>query len=295
MTNATKERKLFSSWDTYDVIENEILFWLEEENPDDLSEEAIRENMYENPEVVTHAWDIFVECLDDEYFSKYSVYKVEGSRMGWRNLSGEALIEADNSIDFLRKVLPNCEYTLKIYKETDNDILEIVCYHHDSPMGESYTVTPIVYVWEMDRAELDKKLLPIVKREFMDRIKEEFENSGDFNYRRISQTEINSFVVEVLDVTSLSHDNVFIGRDFVNDDEVAEVEAYVEDIIDTLVNEYEKMNEKEIKRQVNRDHNSLSNAIGHLADIKYCDSTKIKEAIFTLEQEREELDRRNNE
>lgn len=74
----------------------------------------------------------------------YSGYwRVIGKNMGWRNLTGTKLIEADNARKLIAEMLPATQFTIRGKKY--NNRLEMVVSHHDSPMGETYVVKPIAY------------------------------------------------------------------------------------------------------------------------------------------------------
>lgn len=85
-------------------------------------------------------YDIHEELnqLLNEYDGKF--WHIEGSNMGWRKRSGEKFAKIEDGQDFISKILPNTECSFFITKNEDNT-LTMVNYHHDSPMGENYTLT----------------------------------------------------------------------------------------------------------------------------------------------------------
>ena len=135
------------TYDESDLIEEEVLYRIEEakENKEDLTEEEIRERVY-NSDCLTYAWDDFQECLNEDLTeidkSKFNTWKAKGFNMGWRNLEGVKTFKANNSKEFLKEILPNTnEFTLRIWKTKTE--LKIKCSHHDSPMGEWYIIKPL--------------------------------------------------------------------------------------------------------------------------------------------------------
>ena len=89
--------------------------------------------------------DIFKEFL--ESLGNPSMdWHVDGKNLGWRNLSGEMDTHVENFDDLVSNVLPKTnDFMLKIYKRNKAIYgigFIVVCYHHDSPTGETYTFTP---------------------------------------------------------------------------------------------------------------------------------------------------------
>jgi hypothetical protein len=68
------------------------------------------------------------------------VWHIAGRNMGWRGLSGEAVKTIANMNDLVRKVLPKTnDFRLEFYTEPYGFLMK--CFHHDSPMGETYEFT----------------------------------------------------------------------------------------------------------------------------------------------------------
>jgi hypothetical protein len=88
-------------------------------------------------------WDFMIDNFnellkDNEYF------KATVTNFGWRNLDGITYFKAENSLELLRKILPDTDCTFYIFKYRNG--FKIRNYHHDSPMGnEIYTILPIKY------------------------------------------------------------------------------------------------------------------------------------------------------
>jgi hypothetical protein len=68
---------------------------------------------------------------------------IHGSRMGWRNLSGYAIVQHGQNYwrDILDKLTLNGDFTLEM--ELNGDILTVARYSHDEPMGASFTIEPV--------------------------------------------------------------------------------------------------------------------------------------------------------
>ena len=73
--------------------------------------------------------------------SKSGYWYVEGRNMGWRNRSGHARVYLGGWRDFYSKLLPDTQLSLEMHK--DGRGLKFTIWHHDSPTGEFYTMTPI--------------------------------------------------------------------------------------------------------------------------------------------------------
>jgi len=83
---------------------------------------------------------------DMDYFHKYVGKEVfiEGRNMGWQNRSGDGTITLSESMDLFNDITPKAtDFTYYIYKlSSDSDnVYRVTISHHDSPTGESYTIT----------------------------------------------------------------------------------------------------------------------------------------------------------
>lgn len=81
---------------------------------------------------------------------KTGYVKCSAENMGWRNLSGHKVFEFDyngdfRSIarDFLNGFTPDCDWCATVKSLNDGKGLYFRLSTHDSPMGESYYLTPI--------------------------------------------------------------------------------------------------------------------------------------------------------
>ncbi len=76
--------------------------------------------------------DEFMDYVDEEVF-------VEGRNMGWRNRTGYKQFTLRRGEDMFYKIAPECDLTYYIEKVKDREY-EVRISHHDSPMGEHYTI-----------------------------------------------------------------------------------------------------------------------------------------------------------
>ena len=87
------------------------------------------------------AWDMLTEDLSEllDKINPDGYWNATVENFGWRNQSGHKFFRADNSEEFLQKLLPRTDNHFKIFKR--GNVLRIQNYHHDSPTGnEWYTV-----------------------------------------------------------------------------------------------------------------------------------------------------------
>ena len=108
-----------------------------------------------NDEDYQFAWEYFVDnfqmamdMVSDEWTN--GAWFVEGTSMGWRNTSGEALVVAKNAEDLLRKVMPDTDYTVK--GSVENGLISMIVYHHDSPTGEGRSLYPLTEAIREEKA-----------------------------------------------------------------------------------------------------------------------------------------------
>lgn len=139
--------KLLLDWDELEIIETEAKYQWDcqqedgerEEPRDDI--ETIRQSVIEDwvfweSEAETTK-DTFTELMDGHEF-----WKITGSDMGWRKLSGEKYVMAETGSEMLEAILPNADCTWWLYKGKRRGFTMKVS-HHDAPMGEHYIITPI--------------------------------------------------------------------------------------------------------------------------------------------------------
>jgi len=94
-------------------------------------------------------WDDFVENLTGVMKKKnYRNYHKDKwmakvNNFGWRHLDGNKCVTAENGIELLREILPDCDCTFKIFHNGRTG-LKIQNFHHDSPVGnEWYYIRPM--------------------------------------------------------------------------------------------------------------------------------------------------------
>lgn len=89
-------------------------------------------------------WEMGIDYLNElinDMDNAGDSWKAEGRNMGWRNLTGHKEFRANNGEEMLREVLPDTDCKCDI--EVFTDRIEMIVYHHDSPMGESYVIKPM--------------------------------------------------------------------------------------------------------------------------------------------------------
>lgn len=113
------------------------------------TEDDVRQQVYS--EDLTYLWDDLSDALTEEMviikmgqdnlvYNPYWIVAVEG--FGWRNLSGIKIVRAITGEALLGSILPNTNNMFKIFKPSKKR-LKIQNFHHDSPMGEWYSIRPM--------------------------------------------------------------------------------------------------------------------------------------------------------
>ncbi len=143
------------SWNTDDISGNEIKRrtedW-EECYPDTSecpSEDEIQKDVGSDSDFF--AWEY--ECMVDRLTKlmeavnpNSNLWKARVHNFGWRNQDGTAEVNANNGLEFLRKLLPACDctYYIHLYEEDGRVGIAIQNSHHDSPTGnEWYYIFPV--------------------------------------------------------------------------------------------------------------------------------------------------------
>lgn len=116
----------------------------------DLLESGVAETESEAFEMASLDYDLIEWEFDDflEEFerilrriSSKGRYFVAGENMGWRHLSGTAVVEASDARAFISRAFPKTsEWTLRGQFDRKHRILTYTLSHHDAPTGEFYTV-----------------------------------------------------------------------------------------------------------------------------------------------------------
>ena len=149
-----KENTLIAEYDVCDYISNEIEFFKnnkqeflvsilgnEEREEESVTDKEIEDHFYNDYYIGERCYEDLMNSLDYE-FEKHigkEIY-VEGKNIGWRNLSGHKTFTLNKTIDMFSKIVPECDLTYKIEKIKENKY-EVRISHHDSPMGENYSIT----------------------------------------------------------------------------------------------------------------------------------------------------------
>ena len=116
----------------------------------DLLESGDAENESEAFEIALLDYDL-IEWEFDDFLEEFERilrrisykgrYFVAGENMGWRHLSGTAIVEASDVRAFISKTFPQTsEWTLRGQFDCKCRILTYTLSHHDAPTGERYTV-----------------------------------------------------------------------------------------------------------------------------------------------------------
>ncbi|HBR67810.1 MAG TPA: hypothetical protein DEA55_00345 [Rhodospirillaceae bacterium] len=116
----------------------------------DLLESGIAETESEAFEMASLDYD-FIEWEFDDFLEEFGrilhrisskgQYFVEGENMGWRHLSGWAIVEAEDARAFMSRAFPKTsDWTLRGQFDRKRRVLTYTLSHHDAPTGELYTV-----------------------------------------------------------------------------------------------------------------------------------------------------------
>jgi len=139
---------LVAEWDEHSILEVEVERRQKMEQHEGKSEEKIRREANEDQLFWEHEYECFIQRINQllgEISSQYKtddLFHVSGSSIGWRNQSGERILEAGNPRDLIRSITPDREFRIEAFQYNENS-LEIKVYHHDSPTGELYKVRPV--------------------------------------------------------------------------------------------------------------------------------------------------------
>lgn len=99
-----------------------------------------------------YEWNSFMIALGTLIKERFKTgyVKCSAKNMGWRNLSGYKVFKCDTdreedyvAADFLRSFVPDCDWCASVYSLNGGKGLYFNLFHHDSPTGESYYLTPI--------------------------------------------------------------------------------------------------------------------------------------------------------
>lgn len=146
----------YSDWS---ITHDEVAYRLKNDNPDNLSEDDIRRQCYEDSYLYEEAWGDFLNTVGDalDKAAPKGYIRIDGSNLGWRGLSGHKYL--DVSYDDKRKVYLNtpekrARYLLNnIVCDSDSSIqmathgrhgLYFNITHHDNPVsGDCFDISPV--------------------------------------------------------------------------------------------------------------------------------------------------------
>jgi len=132
-------------WDTCDITNRQIDHLVDEEG---MTQQAAEEQVYNDPDLLTHEWDYLCAGLTEFMLQLQIVTKKNGDKwkarvenFGWRHISGEIILIAEDGKTLLAAVLPKTDCRFNLYIRDDH--IEINNAHHDAPTGgEMYYIYP---------------------------------------------------------------------------------------------------------------------------------------------------------
>ena len=116
------------------------ILWDEDRDPLTITKDEIEDHFYNDIYLYEIHKEQFLYDLNDEFmdYVDCEVY-VEGRNMGWRNRTGYKKFTLERGEDIFYKIIPDCDLTYNIKKVKEKEY-EVRISHHDSPMGEHYTI-----------------------------------------------------------------------------------------------------------------------------------------------------------
>lgn len=118
-----KEKKPRLVWDECDIVDAEVERRMEEDNPDKLSKDEIRDQVNQDSVLFDMEWecmcDWLTELMTDIQTKGNNGYdwKAEVMNFGWDNRSGWKEFHAENGQDLLEAILPRTQCMFKIFVE----------------------------------------------------------------------------------------------------------------------------------------------------------------------------------
>ncbi len=137
-----KSKAIALVWDEHEIIKEQARYLLEEGEATD--EKDAFEMACCDSDHISFEYDDFLEGFSAilKKLSKKGRFHVEGRNMGWRHLSGDLELDADDAQRFIDRTFPRTsEWTLQGEFDPVLKCLTYKLYHHDAPTGEHYTVT----------------------------------------------------------------------------------------------------------------------------------------------------------
>lgn len=147
-------RKIIASYNECEIVDIEVKYRLENKEEfdydDDVSEDKIREDVWNDPTVFDNAYNDMTYYIGEAFKKKFKTLctKVEGTNLDWRNSSGYKYICLDQQFEseaigwhLIDQIKPNIsDFTLEC-RNYDKG-LHITIYHHDCPTGSQFYLTP---------------------------------------------------------------------------------------------------------------------------------------------------------
>ena len=147
-------KKTILTWDECDIRTDRISYLQEEWRNTGLAKKPTEDEALamidDDTGLFEIEWDFFKEVLDEliQERNKDGNWRIDGKRMGWRNLTSSKQCHADTGEALLEAILPKTDTTIRIYDYWKKRGFHFVVSHHDSPMGEDYYVRPIKQLTE---------------------------------------------------------------------------------------------------------------------------------------------------
>jgi hypothetical protein len=161
MMNEKIDKNLIASYSDYEVIADEVKYYMERLGSDEPSPEDNERYLDDEGKPITDEDELFslvaedstlfemaFECLFDSIqeamnnimkrYKTKGYWLAQGSNLTWRNLSGEQIIYTKEAKELVNKITPNCDFSIKVYKIKGG--LNFIVSHHDCPMGSSIDV-----------------------------------------------------------------------------------------------------------------------------------------------------------
>ena len=116
------------------------ILWEEDRDPLTITKDEIEDHFNNDEYLYEIHREQFLNDLNDEFMDYIdSEVHIEGKNMGWRNRTGYKEFTLERGEDIFYKIIPDCDLTYYIEKVKEKEY-EVRISHHDSPMGEYYTI-----------------------------------------------------------------------------------------------------------------------------------------------------------
>ena len=116
------------------------ILWDEDRDPLTITKDEIEDHFYNDMYLYERHLEQFLYDLNEEFMDYVDdEVHVESKNMGWRNRTGYKEFTLERGEDMFYKIIPDCDLTYKIEKVKDKEY-KVRLSHHDSPMGEHYTI-----------------------------------------------------------------------------------------------------------------------------------------------------------